>query len=512
MEQKRQVLLLILSGFGLTDHQTGNAVRQANPEFLQKLFQERPLTRLDAAGPAVGLPEGDPGSSEAGHLTLGAGRIVEQEGARLSRAIEDGSFAENPVLVGFMQKLRAAGKALHLFGLLSDAGIHSHRSHLSALLQMAARHGPPRVFVHAFTDGRDSSPTGGIHFVRELGEEMERLGVGRIATLCGRYFAMDRDSRWDRLEKAYQAFVHGVGHRASDPVRAVEDSYKVNITDEFLPPTVIEHDGTPVGTVQPDDGILPFNFRADRMRQFIRMFTEEGFPHFKRLEMPLQVAGLVSYAERFAFPVAFPTRPVADVLGEVVARAGIPQFRLAETEKYAHITYFLNGRVETPFEGEERVLVPSPKVRTYDLQPEMAAYQIGDILMEKIQLARFPFLLANLANGDMVGHTGNLEAAVKAVGAVDNVLSKVIPVAYNSGYDCILTADHGNVEKMVRYDTGEPFPGHTANPVPFCVLAREPIELRHQGGLADVAPTVLDLLGLPVPAAMTGASLITPRR
>ncbi|RCK79741.1 MAG: 2,3-bisphosphoglycerate-independent phosphoglycerate mutase [Candidatus Ozemobacter sibiricus] len=426
--------------------------------------------------------------------------------------IDDGSFAENPVLIEFMHDLREAGRALHLFGLLSDGGVHSHRRHLSALLAMAARHGPPAVYVHAFTDGRDTSPTDGIHFVRELQDELARLGTGRIATLVGRYYAMDRDGRWDRLERAYQAFVHGVGHRATDPVQAVEASYQANVTDEFLLPTVIEQDGAPVGLVREGDGILPFNFRADRLLQFLRMFTEEGFPHFKRLDQTVRVLTLVPFGERFSFPVAFPSGPLPDVLGQVVAEAGLPQFRVAETEKYTHLTWFLNGRREAPFPGEERFLVPSPKVRTYDLEPEMSAFAIGDILMERVQMARYPLIIANFANGDLVGHTGDLEAAVQAVSTIDRVLSKVIPVAYNAGYDCLITADHGNIEKMVRLETGEPCHTHTANPVPCCLLARGALDLASDGSLADVAPTVLELLNLPCPAAMTGQSLLVRRK
>lgn len=512
METTKKVLLLIVSGFGLSDRLPGNAVHQANPEFLQKLFKERPFARLDAAGPAVGLPLGEPGNSEAGHLTIGSGRPVEQSVGRISAAIADGSFFRVPGLVGYLQQLQTQNKALHLCGMVSDGGVHSRTGHLVALLELAARLGLTRVFVHAFTDGRDSGPTSGRTALEHLLGEMHRIGVGRIATISGRYFAMDRDNHWDRLEKTYQAMVQGIGNRSSQPLEALEASYKAGVTDEFILPVVLQEEGQPVATLTDGDGLLAFNCRNDRMRQFVRMFVEPGFPHFPRQEMNLQMASLVPYADRFPFPVVFPDHPVDHGLGQALAEAGVRQFRTAETENYANITYFFNGRVETPFPDEDRFLIPSPRVQTYDLQPETVAFALGDLLMEKIQTGRYPFVLADLANGDMVGHTGNLEAAVKAVGTIDSVLSKVIPVAYNMGYDCLITSDHGKVEQMVHPETGLPFTANTANPVPLSLLSRDPADLRPQGGLADVAPTILDLLGLPVPEAMTGTSLLTRRK
>jgi len=377
---------------------------------------------------------------------------------------------------------------------------------------MARNQGLNNVFVHVFTDGRNSDSRCGLNVIKDLQEEMKKIGVGRIATISGRYYAMDRDGRWDRLEKVYQAISSGMGNHASDPIDAIDSSYKVNVTDEFILPVVITESGSPIATIANGDGLLAFNHRSDRIRQFIRMFTEPGFPHFKINEVSPRVAGLVPLAKKFPFPVGFEQVPVDGVLGQILAESGIKQFRLAETENYANITYFLNGRLESPFNDEERFLIPTSKVGTYDLKPEMSAFEIGDLLMEKIQTSRFPFVLANFANCDAVGHTGNLEAAVKAVVSVDSVLSKVIPVAYNAGYDCMICSDHGNVEKMIDPDSGKPFPGHTSNLVPLSLLSRNPAELRPEGGLADIAPTILDLFGLAAPAAMTGKSLLTSRK
>jgi len=512
MEPKTKVLLIVLDGFGVSEKSDGNAIKAANPEFIDKLFQERPCTRLAASGLAVGLPEGQMGNSEVGHLNIGAGRVVYQDITRINRSIEDGSFFENETMNNLMDKVLADGKALHLYGLVSNGGVHSHINHISAILKLAAKKGLERVFLHAFTDGRDTSPTSGVHFIRELVEETEKIGVGRIATISGRYYAMDRDNRWDRVEKAYLALVHGVGNRAADPVVAMEASYKVNVTDEFVVPVVIEEDGQPVATIDDGDAILAFNFRADRMRQISRVFTDESFDLFKRKEMTVSYTSFTRYSAEFDFPVVFPPQVLDDVLGEVLARNQIPQLRLAETEKYAHVTYFTNGGNETPFALEERQMIPSPKVKTYDLKPEMAAFEVCDFLIEKIRTQKFPFIMVNFANCDMVGHTGFMEAAIKAVSTVDTVLSKAIPVAYELGYDCIITADHGNAEQMVDFETGEAFTEHTINPVPFCLLSRETYELKNEGKLCDIAPTILDLMNISQPAAMTGQSLINRKK
>jgi 2,3-bisphosphoglycerate-independent phosphoglycerate mutase len=512
MEPKTKVLLIILDGFGISEKAEGNAVKAANPEFINKLFNERPCTRLAASGLAVGLPEGQMGNSEVGHLNIGAGRVVYQDITRINKSVEDGSFFENKTMNDIMDKVKADGKALHLYGLVSNGGVHSHIDHIFAILQLAKRKGLEKVFIHAFTDGRDTSPTSGVHFIRELVEETEKIGVGKIASISGRYYAMDRDNRWDRVEKAYSALVHGVGNRATDPVVAMEASYKVNVTDEFVVPVVIEENGQPIATISEGDAILAFNFRADRMRQISKVFTAENFDLFKRKEMKVHYASFTRYSADFDFPVAFPPQVLDEVLGEVLARNQIPQLRLAETEKYAHVTYFTNGGNETPFDLEDRQMVPSPKVKTYDLKPEMAAFEVGDFLIEKVRTQKYPFILVNFANCDMVGHTGVMDAAVKAVSTVDSVLSKAIPVAYELGYDCIITADHGNAEQLVDFETGEAFTEHTVNQVPFCLLSRDSFELQAEGRLCDIAPTVLDLMNLKQPEAMTGHSLIVRKK
>jgi len=512
MDAQPKLLLVIMDGFGMSDRAEGNAIHAAAPEFIDRLFRERPLTTLAASGLDVGLPEGQMGNSEVGHLNIGAGRVVYQDITRIDRAIADGSFFENPVLTGLCDDVKRAGTALHLYGLLSDGGVHSRNDQLYACLKLAKKRGLTRVFIHAFMDGRDTSPTSGVKFMRELTEQMKQIGVGRVATVGGRYYAMDRDSRWDRVEKAWQALVNGVGNRAADPVTAVEASYAAGVTDEFIVPVVIEENGKPVATISDGDGILAFNFRADRMRQLTRVFTEEGFAEFPVKPMKVRYASFTQYAEKFSVPVAFPPQRLPETLGEVLSQKGIPQLRIAETEKYAHVTYFFNGGVEQPLPHEERQLIASPKVKTYDLKPEMSAFEVGDALLEKLRSRRYPFVVVNFANCDMVGHTGVMEAAMKAVSTVDSVLSKIVPVAYDLGYDCILTADHGNAEQLIDMQTGGPFTEHTTNPVPFCLLTRHSVDLRAGGRLCDIAPTILELLGIPQPAAMDGKSLLIRKK
>lgn len=512
MEPKSKVLLIILDGFGLSERHDGNAVYSANPEFLNKLFNERPCSKIGASGLDVGLPDGQMGNSEVGHLNIGAGRIVYQDITRINCAIDDGSFFDNQALNQIMQEVKATGKALHLYGLVSDGGVHSHNTHIGAILKMAKTVGLEKVFIHAFTDGRDTSPTSGVHFISELVDETVNIGIGRIASISGRFYAMDRDNRWERVEKAYLAMVHGVGNRAADPVLAMEASYKVNVTDEFVTPVVIEENGAPVATINEGDAIIAFNFRADRMRQLTRAFAAPAFEEFKRKEMTVNYVSFTHYSDEFTFPVAFPPQRLNDVLGEVVSRNDLPQLRLAETEKYAHVTYFTNGGREAPFPLEDRHVVPSPKVKTYDMKPEMSAFEVGDFLIEKIRTQKYPFIMVNFANCDMVGHTGIMEAAIKAVNTVDCVLSKAIPAAYELGYDCIITADHGNAEQMVDFETGEPFTEHTCNQVPFCLVSRSTFELKPEGKLCDIAPTILDLMGIAQPEAMTGQSIIARKK
>ncbi|MBU1109756.1 MAG: 2,3-bisphosphoglycerate-independent phosphoglycerate mutase [Candidatus Riflebacteria bacterium] len=512
MEAKSKVLLVILDGFGISKATEGNAIYSANPEFINKLLKERPCSSLGASGLDVGLPEGQMGNSEVGHLNIGAGRVVYQDITRINLAIEDGSFFENKTMLEAFARLKKSGKALHLYGLVSDGGVHSHITHISALLKLAKAQGLSNVFIHAFTDGRDTSPTSGVHFISDLVDETKELGVGRIASISGRYYAMDRDNRWERVEKAYLAMVHGVGNRATDPVLAMEASYKVNVTDEFVIPVVIEANGEPVATINDGDTILSFNFRADRMRQISRVFTSPEFEEFKCKEMHVDYLSFTHYSDEFSFPEIFAQQHLDNVLGRVLAENNIAQLRLAETEKYAHVTYFTNGGHEPPFALEDRHMVASPKVKTYDLKPEMSAFEVGEYLIEKLRTQKYPFIMVNFANCDMVGHTGIMEAAIKAVTTVDCVMAKAIPVAYELGYECIITADHGNAEQMVDTETGEPFTEHTVNPVPCCLLSRVSYELKPEGRLCDLAPTVLELLGIDKPVAMTGQSLITRKK
>lgn len=511
METKSKALLIILDGYGYTENKDGNAIYSANPEFINKLFAERPFTKLAASGLEVGLPAGQMGNSEVGHLNIGAGRIVYQDITRINKSIEDGDFFTNKAMNDVMDKMIATDHALHIYGLVSDGGVHSHIDHIYAILELAKRKGLKKLFIHVFTDGRDTSPTSGVHYVKSLVEKTKEIGVGRVATISGRFYAMDRDNRWERVEKAYQALVYGVGIRATDPVAAIEASYKENVTDEFIIPTVIEENGSPVATISDGDAILAFDFRADRMREITKVFIKPDFAEFKRKEIKVDYVMFTNYADEFKCPIVFPPQHPTDVLGEVISKKGMPQFRLAETEKYAHVTYFTNGGVETPFPLEERQVIPSPKVKTYDLKPEMSAFEVGDTLIEKLRSEKYPFIMVNFANCDMVGHTGIMEAAMKAVSTVNNVLSKVIPVAYELGYDCLITADHGNAEQMVNPKTGEAFTEHTTNPVPFCVVSKKNFELKSNGKLCDIAPTILDLMEIEKPAAMTGQSLIAKK-
>ena len=508
----KKVLLIVMDGWGINPSREANATFIAKTPNLDRLTSEYPTTKLNASGLSVGLPEGQMGNSEVGHLTLGAGRVILQELTRIDRAIETGEFFENRELRETISLVKEKGTSLHLMGLLSDGGVHSHINHLRAILTMAKRGGLKEVYVHAFMDGRDTPPRSGKGYIEELAAFIEREKVGAIATVSGRFYGMDRDNRWERVERAYRAMVSGEGQVADSPVEAVEAAYERGESDEFIAPTVIRRGGKDAATVMDGDGILFFNFRSDRARELTRAFTEEGFDGFERTERPNLscYVCLTEYGVAGDLPVVFPPQSLDNILGAILSERGISQFRTAETEKYPHVTFFFNGGVEQPYTGEDRLLTPSPKeVATYDLKPEMSACEVTGKLVERIEAERDSFILVNYANGDMVGHTGILEAAVSACETVDASIGQVVEAAQSKGWTILITADHGNSEQMIDYDTGEPHTAHTTNPVPFILVddALKDSKLR-DGGLADVAPTILDLMKLERPKEMTGRSLI----
>ncbi len=508
---KRPVALIILDGWGINNDCTDNAVCQARTPRLDNLGEVYPQTQLATSGLNVGLPVGQMGNSEVGHLNIGSGRIIYQELTRISQSIEEGEFFTNPVLREAMGSIRSAGGTLHLLGLLSDGGVHSHNTHLYALVDMAKREGVADVCIHAFMDGRDTPPQNGAGYLAELEAELARLGHGRVATVTGRYYAMDRDNRWERIERAWRAMVLGEGHKADSSADAIAGAYRSGQTDEFVEPRVILRDGSPAGSIRDGDGIIFFNFRADRAREMTRALTQSDFTGFQRPRMPklTTFACLTEYDETFGLPAAFRSETHANILGEVVAAAGLRQLRIAETEKYAHVTFFFNGGEETPFANEDRVLIPSPKeVATYDLKPAMSAVEVTDEVVRRIALKSYDLIVLNFANPDMVGHTGVLAAAVAAMETVDACVGRVVDALLDVGGCALITADHGNCEKMVDVDGG-PHTAHTSNPVPLILVDPDNrnASLR-QGILADIAPTLLELLGLPVPKEMTGKSLI----
>ena len=509
--------IIIMDGYGLCPGQTGNAIFLDGSKNVTALRKEYPSATLGESGMSVGLPDGQMGNSEVGHLNMGAGRIVYQDLTKITKEIGDGEFFENPALIKAMDNAKAAGKKLHLWGLLSDGGVHSHITHLFALLEMAKRRGVPQTFVHCFMDGRDVSPTSGVTFVAQLQEEIARIGYGKIASLCGRYYAMDRDNNWDRVEKAYDMLTLGTGIPAQDPEQALHDSYEKDVTDEFVLPTNIVENGAPVALVEEGDSIIFFNFRPDRARELTRAFSQKDFvvPKGTAFERktgflhPVYVCFTVYDAEFEGVEIAFPKQSMKNTLGEYLASLGKTQLRIAETEKYAHVTFFFNGGVEEPNPGETRVLINSPKVATYDLKPEMSAYEVTDKVLEELDTGKFDVMILNFANCDMVGHTGVIPAAVKAVHTVDECAKKVLDKILSLGGSALLTADHGNADKMLAED-GSPFTAHTTNPVPVVLVSEKfrHATLRKDGVLADLAPTLLTVMGLPVPPEMTGKSLI----
>ncbi|MGN0449018.1 MAG: 2,3-bisphosphoglycerate-independent phosphoglycerate mutase [Ruminococcus sp.] len=501
---KKPLILMILDGFGIAP-ESGNAIKAAKKPNIDKLFAENPLTQIGASGMDVGLPDGQMGNSEVGHTNIGAGRIVYQELTRITKTINEDKLKDNEAIVSAMDKALENGTALHLMGLLSDGGVHSHNTHLYGILELAKKKGLEKVYIHAFLDGRDVPPSSAADFVQACVDKTEEIGVGKIATVMGRYYAMDRDNRWERVEKAYAAMVYGEGVEAECPVCAVKNSYKEDVTDEFVVPSVVKGGAT----IQPNDSVIFFNFRPDRAREITRTLVDPDFDGFERRNgfFPINFVCMTQYdATMPNVDVAFKPQVLTNTLGEYISDNGMAQLRIAETEKYAHVTFFFNGGVEKQYPGEDRILVKSPSVATYDLQPEMSAYEVTDKLVPAIKSGKYDMIILNFANCDMVGHTGVFDAAVKAVEAVDDCVGKVVDAIMEMGGVALITADHGNADKMVD-DDGEPFTAHTTNPVPFCVIGYD-CELKDGGRLADIAPTMLQILGLPQPEEMDGTSLI----
>jgi len=513
INKKPTTALIIMDGFGVNPDPTSNAIAQAGTPTLDALMETYPHTLLGASGMDVGLPEGQMGNSEVGHLNIGAGRVVYQELTRITKDIQDGDFFQKPELLEAMGNAKAEGRSLHLMGLLSDGGVHSHNTHLYALLELAKRQGLKRVYVHCLLDGRDVPPSSGLGFVEELEAKLQETGVGRIATVMGRFWAMDRDNIWERVQRAYEALVYGEGLPAENAVQAVRQSYDKGETDEFVLPTVIEQDGKPVGMIQEGDSVICFNFRPDRARQITRAFIQPdfaGFPRKKGFQQVLYVS-MTQYDETFTgLLVVNKPQTLENTLGEYLSKLGLKQLRIAETQKYAHVTFFFNGGVELANPGEDRLLIDSPKIATFDMKPEMSAIEVAEEAAKRILSGEYDVMILNFANCDMVGHTGIMEAAMQAVRTVDACIATLIHAIRHTGGRALITADHGNSDQMVDPDTGEPFTAHTTHPVPLIVVdhARRNAKLTQGGRLCDLAPTMLELMGIPQPKEMTGKSLI----
>ncbi len=509
----RPITLIIIDGWGVETDPAYSAKAQARIPFYNSLLEKYPNTTLTASGEDVGLPEGQMGNSEVGHLNIGAGRVVYQDYTRINLAIRNGEMQKNPVIAGAMDKAAGGGSSLHLMGLLSDGGVHSDQAHLHALMKMAMDRGVRDIIVHAFMDGRDTPPQSGLGYMEKLMRFIDDNGMGdtaRIGTVSGRYYAMDRDNRWDRIEKAYDAIVLGEGEKAASADGAIRQAYEKGRTDEFIVPTVIVEGGAPAGLIKDGDSVIFFNFRTDRTREITRAIALDDFRGFDRKSRP-KLSGFVcmtEYDKTFNLPVAFPPVSLMNILGEVIAAKGLTQLRIAETEKYAHVTFFFNGGVETPFKNEDRCLIPSPRdVATYDLKPEMSALQVTDEVIKRIESGKYDVVIMNFANPDMVGHTGIMDAAVKACETVDSCLSRIIPEVISKGGAAFVMSDHGNVERMYDPADKEPYTAHTSNKVPF-ILCREGYALKGGGRLGDVAPTILEIMGIEKPREMTGKSLI----
>ena len=509
---KKPTVLMILDGYGLNENKEANAVAEAKTPVMDKLMKEYPFVKGNASGMAVGLPEGQMGNSEVGHMNMGAGRIVYQELTRITKEIQDGDFFKNEAMLEAIENCKKNGSALHCFGLLSDGGVHSHNTHLYGVLEMAKRNGLENVYVHLFLDGRDTAPTSGKGFIEELLAKMDEIGVGKVASISGRYYAMDRDNRWDRVQKAYNAIVMGQGNTADSAIDAIDASYKEDVTDEFVVPTVIVENGEPVATLKENDSVIFYNFRPDRAREITHAFRDAEFDGFVReKKLDLVYVCFTDYDETITDKlVAFKKEGITNTLGQYLADHGKTQVRIAETEKYAHVTFFFNGGVEEPNQGENRVLVPSPKdVATYDLKPQMSAYEVCDKLVDAIKSDKYDVIIINFANPDMVGHTGVESAAIKAIEVVDECVGRAVEALKEVDGVMFICADHGNAEQLVDYETGEPWTAHTTNPVPFILVNADPsYKLREGGALCDIAPTLLELMGMEQPKEMTGKSLL----
>lgn len=508
MANQKKVILVIMDGWGLGQHVSSDAIQHARVPFVSALYKQYPNTTLVTYGEEVGLPEGQMGNSEVGHLNLGAGRIVNQELQRINLAIRDGSFAHNPMLISAIRGAVAAGKPLHLLGLVSDGGVHSHINHLKAIVDTCLKEGLKKVYIHAFTDGRDTDPKSGLAFIRELQTHLDKT-TGKIASISGRYYAMDRDKRWERVKLAYDALVNGTGPKATDALAAIEQAYASGVTDEFIKPTVIIGiDGQPVATIKDGDYALCFNFRTDRCREITAVLTQTDFPDQGMKKLSLHYTTMTQYDQKFkGVNVIFENDDLKNTLGEIIAGKGLKQIRIAETEKYPHVSFFFSGGREIPFDGESRIMIPSPKVATYDLQPEMSAIELTDAIVPEIRNSTADFICLNYANTDMVGHTGVFAAAIKAAETVDACVERVVTAALDSDYTVFLTADHGNADFMINPD-GSPNTAHTMNPVPFFIIDKHFKGGIRQGKLGDLAPTILTMMGLDIPAEMTGKVLI----
>ena len=505
---KKTTMLMILDGFGINEKEEGNAIKMANIPNIKRILKQYPNTILHTSGLDVGLPEGQMGNSEVGHTNIGAGRIVYQELTRITKSIEDGDFFSIPELVTAIENCKKNHSKLHIMGLVSDGGVHSHQRHLFALLELAKRKDFEDVYVHCFLDGRDTPPASAEGYLAELEAKMSEKGVGKIATIMGRFYAMDRDKRWNRIQKAYDAMVKGEGEKASSASVAIENSYQKEVFDEFVVPTVICNNDKPVAKIEENDSVIFFNFRPDRAREITRAIVDEEFDGFEREYFKTNFVTFTNYDETIKnVSVAFKKDEIKNTFGEIISKHGMTQLRIAETEKYAHVTFFFNGGEEKQYEGEDRILIPSPKVETYDMKPEMSAFEVTENVLDAIHSRKYDSIILNFANPDMVGHTGNVEAVIKALESLDGCVEKIVEAIEEEHGILLITADHGNCEQMIDYKTGEPHTAHTTNPVPLVLVGKDDVKLK-EGRLADLAPTMLDLMGLEKPEEMTGESLI----